>query len=46
MRKENTSILGYLGHGVLFIFEVSIIPYYQLECAYYRAQIRMNNFYK
>uniref|UniRef100_A0A6C0B2F0 Uncharacterized protein n=1 Tax=viral metagenome TaxID=1070528 RepID=A0A6C0B2F0_9ZZZZ len=46
MQKDNTTILGYMGHGVLFIVELSLIPYYQLEYAYYRAEGRIKKFYQ
>jgi hypothetical protein len=46
MRKEKTSIMGYIGYGALFIFELSATPYYMCEAAYYRTQGRMNAFYR
>jgi hypothetical protein len=45
MNKENTSIMGYVGYGALFIFELTAIPYYEFENAYYRAQNRLKKFY-
>jgi len=46
MAKENTSIMGYIGYGALFVFELTLTPYYICEEAYYRAQNRMKKFYR
>jgi hypothetical protein len=46
MTKEKTTIIGYIGYGALFIVELSLLPYYELEYAYYRTQSRMKKFYQ
>lgn len=41
---DNISIMGYIGYGVLTLAEITFIPYYQLESAYYRAKLRTKLF--
>jgi hypothetical protein len=46
MPKNETSAMGYIGYGSLFIFELALTPYYMCEEAYYRGISRMKKFYR
>jgi len=46
MRQNETSLMGYIGYESLFVFELTLTPYYMCEEAYYRAINRMKKFYR